>query len=498
MNPRKPQRSRRERWIKRLGVFVFAVVIAGANLPLDIAYGKQVLHHLELDSQAYKSADGHWSILDVPTKFRINAIHAALLYTGKVLIIAGSGNDRGNFDAGKFESVLWDPTTNKFELIPTPVDMFCGGHAFLPDGKLLIAGGTARYELLGNDVKRAAGRLTVRYTGLGSRPVTLPKGTRFVSAGGVAFRTTQDVTIPPATKTAGAAGHVVLVPSDTDVFVEAVDAGKRSIVDDEEVYTAPDLPAALQQQLSGSARSLNLGQEDFHGIAASYLFDPATERYEKVGNMTIARWYPSLVSLAGGRVLAVSGLDGFGNIIPGQNELYDPETKAWTAAPQLTRQFSTYPSLFLMSNNSLFFSGSVAGYGPPNIGRTPGIWNLTDNSFQVVGGLRDADKLETSGSVLLPPAQDQKVMIVGGGKAGNSNASTTRTDVIDLTKPDPRYTPGPDLSNPTRYPSIVITPDDRVLITGGSEGYRARRRRTGRETRISPTATCTTRKPTRW
>jgi hypothetical protein len=471
VSPRKPQRSRRDRWVKRAGLLVLAGVIAAANLPLDISYAKQTLHHLELDSQAYKSDNGHWSILNVPTRFRINAVHAALLYTGKVLIIAGSGNDRGNFDAGRFESLLWDPQTDNFKLIKTPVDMFCGGHAFLPDGKLLIAGGTHRYELLGNNVKRAAGRLTVKYTGLGS-PVTLPRGTRFVSTLGVAFRTAQDVTLPPATETTGAGGQVVVTPSAVDVFVEAVDAGKQSIVNDREIYTAPDVSSTLQHHVSGEARGLNLAPQNFQGIDASYLFDPATEQYEKVANLTIARWYPSLVSLAGGRVLAVSGLDGFGHIIEGQNELYDPATKKWTAAPQLTRRFPTYPSLFLMSNDRLFFSGSATGYGPDDIGRTPGIWNLSDNTFQAAGGLRDANKRITSGSVLLPPAQTQRVLIVGGGKAGDSNESTKRTDVIDLTRTDPRYTPGPDLSTPTRYPSLVITPDDRVLVTGGSEGYR--------------------------
>ena len=38
--------------------------------------------------------------------------------------------------------------TNKFKKIKTPSDMFCGGHVILPDGNVLIAGGTTRYEVL--------------------------------------------------------------------------------------------------------------------------------------------------------------------------------------------------------------------------------------------------------------------------------------------------------------------------------------------------------------
>ena len=55
---------------------------------------------------------------------------------------------------------------------------------------------------------------------------------------------------------------------------------------------------------------------------------------------------------------------------------------------------------------------------------------------------------------------------------GDSSTSTTRTDVIDLRDRDPHYTQGPDLAAPTRYPNLVITPDDQVLISNGSEGYR--------------------------
>ena len=40
--------------------------------------------------------------------------------------------------------------------------MFCAGHVFLPDGKLLIAGGTRRYEKLKEDVTHAAGVMTVK------------------------------------------------------------------------------------------------------------------------------------------------------------------------------------------------------------------------------------------------------------------------------------------------------------------------------------------------
>ncbi len=74
--------------------------------------------------------------------------------------------------------------------------------------------------------------------------------------------------------------------------------------------------------------------------------------------------------------------------------------------------------------------------------------------------------------MLLPPAQQQQVMILGGGAVGESPVSTARTDIVDLDEPDPVYRPGPDLPHPTRYLSTVVLPDDTVLTTGGSAGYR--------------------------
>jgi hypothetical protein len=50
---------------------------------------------------------GRWSVLDLPAQYRVNAIHAALLPTGKVLIVAGSGNIPVNFVAGSFKTLLW-------------------------------------------------------------------------------------------------------------------------------------------------------------------------------------------------------------------------------------------------------------------------------------------------------------------------------------------------------------------------------------------------------
>jgi hypothetical protein len=303
-------------------------------------------------------------------------------------------------------------------------------------------------------------------------PINLPSGSEFVSPTGIAFRSIAPATIPPARKVVHPDGLVEVTASATQLWVEAIQQGKSSAIDTLTHFTIQGIKQERQATLFGISPSLTLEKQNFWASNKSYLFNPATESYERVSNLTLARGYPSLVGLTDGRVLAVSGLNQFGNIIEGENEIYTPTTRTWTPAPGLRRTFPTYPALFLMPSGNLFYTSGNAGYGSATIGRTPGIWNLQNNSFTVVPGLKDPNEVETSGSVLLPPAQAQKYMIIGGGGVGQSPESTSRTAIADLSKPDPHWEPGPNLGQPTRYPSAVIAPNGEVIITGGSRGYR--------------------------
>ncbi len=301
---------------------------------------------------------GTWSLN--PTDAPVRAVHAALLENGNVLLIQGSGNDRSLFAAGTFTSTEWDPVENTFRSIPTPYDMFCAGHAALPDGGLLVAGGTTGY------------------------------------------------------------------PSAADSLA-------------------------------------------YEGSDRAYRFDVASHSYIAVPDLEAGHWYPTLVARGDGTVVMVGGLDENG-ILRSTTQTFDPAGDegrgTWTPGRQTASFFPMYPALHLLADGRFFYSG-VSTFGDGN--NDAGIWDATANTFASVPGLPDRDRRDMGASVLLPPAQSQKLMVMGGGSHTNRSAkATASTGIIDLSQSAPAYVEGPPLSEGKQYLSAVVLPDRTVLQTGGT------------------------------
>ncbi len=299
------------------------------------------------------AACGSWEVSPTPTP--VAAIHVALMHTGKVLLVAGSGNNQSDFAAGTFRTSIWDPKTNTFQSVATPWDAFCSGHAFLPDGRLLVTGGTTGY------------------------------------------------------------------------------------------------PTAQNANFAGSKQT--------------FIFDPVKGKYTAAPSTSIARWYPSVVELGSGKLLTVGGFDENKNRTAKQ-EIFDGTS--WSAAqppPSALSYMPTYPALHLLDDGRLFYSGAnVLGTSTA----VPGIWDLTNNTYQKVPGLQNRALRDEGMSVLLPPAQDQRVLIVGGGKTNGTAAPTDTASVVDLKDPDPKYEDTAPIDVPKLYVSAVILPDSTVLETGGA------------------------------
>ncbi|KAK3317950.1 hypothetical protein B0H66DRAFT_515932 [Apodospora peruviana] len=94
---------------------------------------------------------GHWSD---PIELSNVAVHVSLLPTGKVLYWGRRADPKGPINQASLDehftrAFVWDPQTGTstptanepLDMNGNPVNLFCAGHCFLPDGKLLIVGG---------------------------------------------------------------------------------------------------------------------------------------------------------------------------------------------------------------------------------------------------------------------------------------------------------------------------------------------------------------------
>lgn len=334
---------------------------------------------------------GTWNDYAATIPGTVGSVHAVLLDNGKVLIMAGSGNQYNNFAAGKFYSYVWDPSDNTFTYVATPYDMFCSGHVLLSNGDVLVLGGTTAYPQF------------------------------------------------------DANGNLV---------------------------------------------------HDWDGSKQSYVFNPSTNAYTEVGSMATARWYPSAVTLANGKVLVAGGLDdqarALGVVSHNTDTLeeYDPATQTYSSVPSLdfsltdpsypapkggtnqTRTLPFYPGLVLLEDGRVFYSGESNG----DNGIRPGILDPVTGGFQSLATQLPLPYQRNAGAtVLLPPAQSQNVMVMGGGDYSLPTTNTTEVinlKNIDSTNPNPTYVAGPHMSAAKMYVGAVDLPDYTVLETNGASEFR--------------------------
>ena len=85
---------------------------------------------------------GSWSTL--PYTMPINPVHLALMNNGKVLVVSGSGNVAAETN---YRAAVWDPIAGSINVTSNmPWDMFCNGMVVLPDGRVMVNGGTQQYD----------------------------------------------------------------------------------------------------------------------------------------------------------------------------------------------------------------------------------------------------------------------------------------------------------------------------------------------------------------
>ena len=353
---------------------------------------------------------GKWDMLE--TEFMNSATHAALLSTNKIFILGGSSLDPDEFEHPTLpRAEMLDLNTSPWQTYPlncdlVHCDLWCGGHTFLPDGKLLFVGGTSYY------------------------------------------------------------------PPDPDPF--------------------------------------------YGGLKEAFLFDPFTETWERLDDMQVGRWYPTLIRLAEDRVLTLSGLEyraptaapeknilkilfelitKMDEYITRVQEDFDPETKTWSRM-KVERKLPLYPRMHLLPDGDVFYSGvfNTHFFTP---GRYPSArWSPQTQQWTDLGGRHWKKNREEGISILLalrPPDYQPQILIAGGGthnlgriimsllhsigKDSWSSFFSFLTDVqdsverIDLSLPDPRWILMNKMHHRRIHANGVLLPDGKVLVVGGLSSY---------------------------
>ena len=194
------------------------------------------------------------------------------------------------------------------------------------------------------------------------------------------------------------------------------------------------------------------GSAHEEGVRHTFVFDPRTRTWEEGPRMARARWYPTNVTLPGGRTLIFSGQrDGETRIR--SVERYNPDTNRLTTLPRSAwRRMDLYPRMHLLPSGKIFWAGQVRRTRTfdPRVGD----WSFVDRM--------NFGSRYTGASVLLPGLR--KVLALGGthGAVGTATA-----EVIDLAEPRPRWRYVEPMHHPRKHPNAVLLPDGTVLVVGG-------------------------------
>lgn len=268
-----------------------------------------------------------------PYDWPVIGVHSALLPSGEVLHYSYPQDGTGA------EAWVFNPYSYTFYESPVDRNIFCGGHAFLPDGRLLVAGGTGGFD-----------------------PVT--------------------------------------------------------------------------------------------GLLDTHLFDVSTGAWTRVEDMAVGRFYPTCLTLADGRTLALSGLDELGQL----TTLVETYTagSGWSPIVGAEKFLELYPRLHLLSDGEVFVAGP---------GQDSEVLNPYSGSWTFVGSMQNGPRYEGC-SVQVPPELDR--FLATGGAADGVNA-TASTELFDFSAPEPGWLPGPALHFARLHHNATILADGSILIVGGEE-----------------------------
>lgn len=227
-----------------------------------------------------------------------------------------------------------------------------------------------------------------------------------------------------------------------------------------------------------------------------HTFNPEDEKWirlkDKVENKFLrmkARWYPTCLTLADGKVLIISGRYSFYAInfwifrfVNNTLQIFDLKTSSLQPPQPLPFEIDLYPFMHLLPSGKVFVhSGTVSRlYNPRS-----STWDALPGNETTKKPLAEyRTQYEYSRTnpgqgtcILLPllptsiPPYRARVILIGGAGSDNpviNTPATEKAEIIDFTEPHPKWRYTQSMNNQRVMPDGIILPDARVLVVNGS------------------------------
>ena len=200
------------------------------------------------------------------------------------------------------------------------------------------------------------------------------------------------------------------------------------------------------------------GSFDPDSMGPTEIFHPETSEWRQAAPMNQSVEGQAAALMLDGRVLVVGGTANARDGIA-RADIYDPDTDTWTPAESMSTE-RVRPEVVLLADGRVL----VTGDDPNAIGAMNGSAEIYDQDTGSWTSIADLSHPRIGHTLTLLP--DGRVLAAGGADPAEIDHAVYSTTEIYDPETD-RWTPGPDLSGPRYFHSATLMPDGRVLLIGG-------------------------------
>lgn len=186
-------------------------------------------------------------------------------------------------------------------------------------------------------------------------------------------------------------------------------------------------------------------------------FDPARSTWEVLPDLTAERWYPSLVQLAEGELLAIGGGGRENPLRVKTCEVMDPASRVWTRAGDIAMGNEVSPIVLLQTGEVLMTH------------RPPQLFDPRARTWRKAADFVQGDRMPNGDHAdhEIVQLDDGRVVAIGYKPFGAQPRPPSMVEIYDPAANQWRL--GSTMAPLRSRSSIVLLPDGRVLALGGSK-----------------------------